>query len=80
MGRDWLSVLKLNWSHLFPSAQAEIKKLSEDKLKIDGIRLQELINEFPTIFSGKPGCFKDLSPYETVFFLYIFLDFLKALV
>ena len=49
LGLDLLSVLKLNWSHLLPSAQAEVKKLSEDKFE-DDIRVQELMNEFPTVF------------------------------
>ena len=52
LGRNWLSELQLDWKNLFP-AKIDIKKLEVSK------EVQELINDFPEVFTDELGKFKD---------------------
>ena len=82
LGRDWLSALKLDWNNLFPGAEAQVKKLEDEKklnspstrmktevrtppmngqehFKGADERVRKLVSEFPTVFSGELGRFRD---------------------
>ena len=53
MGRDWLGQLKLQWCELFP--------LQQRVHKLDGASgpVNELVEQFPEVFTEKLGCLKD---------------------
>ena len=53
LGRDWLSQLKLQWGQLFP-LQKTVHKLKESCGPV-----QDLVGQFPEVFSDELGCLKD---------------------
>ena len=53
MGRDWLGQLKLQWGKLFPLQRA-VHKLNEPCGPV-----QELVKQFPEVFTAELGCLKD---------------------
>ena len=74
LGRDWLSALKLDWNNLFPGAEAQIKKLwDEKKLNSPSTRMKTEVRTPPmngqVHFKGADERVKKLvSDFPTFFF------------